>query len=310
MRHSLLSRCTAIFLIASFTLSCATTKVPPISATGSGFTPERDEVKLWEQARAEEKKLRAEAKIYNDPLLEDYLDGVVTTLNPKKMAANEKIDYHVTVIEDPTLNAFAYPHGSLYVHTGLLARMENEDQLATVLGHEMTHVENRHMLRYQRSARNKQIAAFAGAVAGSIILEKQAADASRSGHTGRAAATRVLSGVMLGLGLQLGLLAAVNGYGRDLEREADVGGFEKMSSVGYDLREAPKVYEALLDDHGDPSKAEAFFFGNHPRLTERIDTAKEWRKTHPQAAAAPGGAADRDPEQFQKRVRGVVRDDA
>ena len=83
------------------------------------------------------------------------------------MAANPAVRYRVRVIEDPTLNAFAYPHGSIYIHTGLLARMENEDELATVLGHEMTHVEDRHMLRYQRSAHNKEVGFTVAAITAS-----------------------------------------------------------------------------------------------------------------------------------------------
>lgn len=302
------SRRVAVVVLATLLASCAPTHIPPISSAGAAFTPDRDEARLWDEARAEERKLREKATIYRDPLLEDYLEGIVTRLNPPGMAANSRIHYAVTVVEDPTLNAFAYPHGSLYVHTGLLARMENEDQLATVLGHEMSHVEGRHMLRYQRSARNRQIAAVAGAVAASIVLEKHVYDAEQAGHYGTAAATRVLSQVILGLGLQLAVLAAVNGYGRELEREADDGGFRKITAAGYDTREAPKVYQTLLEDHGDAGKAEAFFFGNHPLLAERIQAANAWNATHPAVAGASAGA--RGQGEFSKRISPVIRDDA
>src|SRR6185369_18100131 len=106
---------------------------------------------------------------YEDPALESYLQGVVTRMTPKGMAANTAVHYRIRVVEDPTLNAFAYPHGSIYVHTGLLARVENEDQLATVLGHEMTHVERRHMLRFERSARNKETGLAVAAVALDVV---------------------------------------------------------------------------------------------------------------------------------------------
>jgi beta-barrel assembly-enhancing protease len=306
MRHGPVFRGVAVLTLAAFTLFCAPTRIPPISSAGAAFQPDRDEQRLWADARAEEKKLRENAPIYNDPLLVDYLESIVHDLNPPGMAANPAIRYRVSVIEDPTLNAFAYPHGSLYVHTGLLARMENEHQLATVLGHEMTHVENRHLLRYQRSARNKQIGLMAAAVAGAIILAGEEADAWREGKYGKAVRTRVLGDLILGLGLQLAFIAAVNGYGRDLEREADEGGFVKMAAAGYDTREAPKVYQALLDDHGQPSKAEAFFFGSHPRLTERIESARAWNMSN----EAPPPAARRDPTEFERRIRPVVRDDA
>jgi len=299
-----LRRVCAGLLIAALCGSCATTRLPPVSSAGAAFKPERDEARLWQQARAEETKLLESVRVYQDPLLADYLAGVVVRLNPPGMAANPQIAYRVTVLEDPTLNAFAFPTGSLYLHTGILARMENESQLATVLGHEMSHVEGRHLLRHQRSLRNKQIALIGASVVGAAVLAGEEGRAVSQGKYGKAARTRVLSDVLLGLGLQLAFVAAVNGYGRDLEREADEGGFAKLGAAGYDPREAPKVYQALLSDHGDSRKAEAFFFGSHPRLTERIAAANRFATTQPgPASPAPG-------DEFARRMRPVIRDDA
>ncbi|MFQ5891011.1 MAG: M48 family metalloprotease [Gemmatimonadota bacterium] len=297
----------ASLVLAAFATSCATTNLPPISSADVAFEPARDEKRLWEDARAEEAKLRKNVKIYQDPLLVDYLEEVVQRLNPPAMAANPYLSYRVSVIEDPTLNAFAYPTGSLYVHTGLLARMENEDQLATVLGHEMTHVENRHMLRFQRSVRNKQIGFSIAAIAGAVIVASEEGHAVSEGKYGKAARIGVLSDVLLGLGLSLAIIAAVNGYGRRLEREADDGGFAKMSASGYDVGEAHLVYEALLDEHGESGKAEVFFFGSHPRLSARIEAAKQWTATHPGQVRA---GRSRDQEAFRRRIRPVIREDA
>lgn len=319
MKHNrLFPKALVVVLIPAFLLSCAPTHIPPVSATGAAWKPDRDEKALWDESRNEEKKLREKAAIYQDPLLVDYLQGVVTRLNPPGMAANTEINFRVTVLEDPTLNAFAFPTGSLYVHTGLLARAENESQLATVLGHEMTHVEDRHMLRHQRSARNRQLALMGVAVAGAVVSASEAGHAASEGHYGKAARIGVLSDIMLGLGLQLAFIAAVNGYGRELEREADEGGFTKMAEAGFDTREAPKIYKALLQDHGDPGKVEAFFFGSHPRLEERIANAQAWVTAHPAPAAPAALSADAPepaasaggPEDFTRRMRPVIRDDA
>ncbi len=307
MRHGKPFRAAALVTLAAFVSFCATTHVPPISSVGTQFTPDRDEKRLWEDSRAEEAKLREKARIYNDPLLVDYLQGVVRRLNPPGMAANPTIGFRVTVLKDPTLNAFAYPTGSLYVHTGLLARMENEDQLATVFGHEMTHVENRHMLRYQRSARNKAIGFSVASIAAAVIVAGAEGRAAEQGNYAKAAQIGVLTDILVGLGLQLAFIAAVNGYGRDLESEADEGGFQKMAAAGYDVREAPKVYEALLREHGDPGKAEAFFFGSHPQLALRIENARAWGASHPGDLHA---SRVQDQDEFTRRIRPVVRDDA
>lgn len=301
-------RYVAWLTLVAFSLSCATTRLPPISATGAAFQPERDERQLWDSARDEETKLLSKAKLYDDPILVAYLQVIVLRLNPAAMASNPEIGFRVRVVEDPTLNAFAYPHGSLYVHTGLLARMENEDQLATVLGHEMSHVEDRHMLRYQRSAQNRQVGFTIAALVAAVVMAGQQGKAWEQGHYGRAAAYGVFSQILIGLGLQLAFLASVNGYGRELEREADVGGFDKMLAAGYDTREAPRVYELLQEEHGDSGKAEAFFFGSHPRLAERIASANEWSRSRPTPPPQPAPAERGDA--FERRMRTVVRDDA
>ena len=307
MRGTRPYRAVAVAVLAAFLLSCASTNIPPISSAEAPYEPAKDERRLWEQARIEEQKLRQEAPLYNDPLLEDYLAEVVGRLNPPAMAANQHVAYRVSVVKAPTLNAFAYPHGSLYIHTGLLARMENEDQLATVLGHEMTHVENRHMLRFQRSARNKQLGFSIAAIAGALILAGEEGEEVRAGHYGKAARIRVIGDLLLGLGLTLAIIAAMNGYGRNLEREADEGGMQKLAATGYDVRQAHEIYEELLEEHGDPGTVEVFFFGSHPKMSARIDAVDEWVTANPGAVQARRAG---DPDEFRRRIRPVIREDA
>ncbi len=313
MRHSSVFRAVTLATLLVFTTSCLSTQLPPVSSSGAEFQPLRDEQALWENAREEEKKLLENVTLYDDPLLVDYLEEVIGRINPPGMAANNALNYRVRVIEDPALNAFAYPHGAMYVHTGLLARMENEDQLATVLGHEMTHVENRHMLRYRRSANNKQIGLSIAAVAAAVVLAGAEADAYEAGDWGRGVRIGVLGDVLVGLGLQIAFLASVNGYGRNLEYEADQGAFNKLVAAGYDVRESSKVYEALLEGHGEPSKLEGFFFGSHPQLTQRIKNAEQFAASQTAPASLSPFEADADQdgsEAFARRIRPVIRDDA
>lgn len=296
--------------LAAFLGGCLTTNLPPISAVGSGFTPLADEVELWSDARAEEENLLEHVQLYDDPQLERYLDNVVAHLTPTGMAANPELQYKVRVLEDPTLNAFAYPHGNLYVHTGLLARMENEDQLATVLAHEMTHVENRHMLRYRRGVQNRQNAIFAVAIAASIWASVEEDRALSKGHWGKANEIDFIFDVVVGLGLQLALVAAVNGYGRNLEDEADQGGFVKMRNSGYELSQAPRVYEILQDGHGESSSLEVFFFGSHPNLSKRVENARLWIGNNQASSGYRDGGPIAQGTDFAQLLRPVLRDDA
>jgi len=287
---------------------CRTTSVPPVGEQGPQFTPENDERRLWEQARDEERKLRDKTTLYQDPILEDYLNQVAQRLEPPEVRQQEAIRIRVYAIKDPSLNAFTYPTGSIYVHTGLLARLENEAQLGIVLGHEMTHATHRHALEFQRSARNKMIGFSIASLVGSIAVANAAGKKAEKGDYSGAYVLSQVGNIMVGLGLELGFLAAVNGFGRELEREADQVGMERLVAAGYDPRQAPRVFELLKDDHGDDSRMEVFFFGSHPRLDERIADMQELLSTRYSGVASEGRVTDtRD---FQMRMRVLLRDDA
>src|SRR5581483_8653990 len=85
----------------------------------------------------------------HDTALEQQLGGILTPLLPKNPL--EHVEWRLRILRDPMVNAFTMPNGSIYVSAGLLARMENEDQLAAVLAHEVTHVASRHAYISKRS---------------------------------------------------------------------------------------------------------------------------------------------------------------
>ena len=308
MPRALWTRPLAAGLAALLLAACATTHLPPISVAGRDFAPEGDELALWAESRAEEERLLGAARLYDDPELAVYLDELLVTLAPPGLVANREIELRAHVLADPTLNAFAYPHGSLYLHTGILARVEDEAQLATVIAHELSHVEGRHLLRHRRAAQNREIGFTIAAVAASVILAEEVGEQLWKGDWGEAALLDLFGQLAIGLGLQLALVASVNGYGRDLEREADDGAIRMLRHAGYDLAAAPRVYQALLDDHGErTSGLEQYFFGSHPRLEERVARSREVLRTHPPEAAPRVPA---DPDRFARLVAPLVRDNA
>jgi predicted Zn-dependent protease len=197
------------------------------------------------------------------------------------------------------------PNGAVYIHTGLLARLDNEAQLATILGHEMTHVDHRHALKFSRDAQNKMILFDVVAIAASIGVAVAAGSRAQAKDPVGAAVLGQTASVILGLGLQLAALASINGYGRDLEREADAGGMDKLVKAGYDPREAPKVFEVLKKESGDRGSLETFFFGSHPRLDERITSTRELVQ-----ARYAGVAGEKSSDEFAMRMRPIVRENA
>ena len=294
-----------VLVVIMLATACATSKLPPM---GVGYKPEADERALWAKAEKEEQALLKKAKTYDDPLLEEYLAKIGDKLTPDDVRASGGPGFKFGVMSDPTLNAFAMPNGRIYVHTGLLSRLDNEAQLATIIGHEMTHVTHRHAVRFQRDAQNKQILYTVAAIGLSIGVAAVAGSRARSGDPIGAAVISQTANAVLGLGLQLAAIAAITGYGRDLEREADTEGLDRLVNAGYDPKEAPRVFELLKKDAPDRGSLETFFFGSHPKLQERIDTTKQLVDVKYASAVAP--TATRDTEDFHLRMRTVVRDNA
>ncbi len=237
----------AVFILL-YTAACPSTYLAPIGKDGS-FVPEEDEKRLWNRSKEEQRRIARSGQLYEDAELNRYLNSVARKLLPENL--KDDISVKVIIIKNPLLNAFAYPNGVIYVHTGILAKMENEDQLAALLGHEMTHVINRHGARNSRSVKNKS-ATFAGLQVAAIPFG-------------------VYGDIVSILG-NLGAMAAVTGYSRDLEREADILGYSMMVNAGYDPYEAPKLFEHLKRDIEEQDIKEPFFFGSHPRLEERINS--------------------------------------
>src|SRR5262249_15455904 len=276
------------------TPGCASRNVPPIGAGGQPFEPDADDRALWAKAEKEEESLLKKTKVYDDPMLEEYLAGVGDRLTPDEGAAAGSPGFKFAVLRDPTLNAFALPNGHIYVHTGLLSRLDNESQLAMIIGHEMTHVTHRHALSID------QASIGVTALTGSRAPKDDDIGAAVIGPTANA---------ILGLGLPLTTIAAINGYGRDLERDADQGGMDNLVRAGYDPKEAPNVFALPRSESKDVGSLETFFFGSHPKLTERIETTEELLRTQ-YAQAAMTSTTTRDTEDFQLRMRPVVRENA
>jgi predicted Zn-dependent protease len=123
--------------------------------------------KLLEEANELDRQFEQKGLLYRDPTAEEYLDRIGRNLI-SGAPPPDRVVYRFHILRDPMVNAFALPNGSVYVNTGLVAALENEAQLASVLGHEITHVTARHEYTLNRNIRKKAvtlevIAALAGA---------------------------------------------------------------------------------------------------------------------------------------------------
>ena len=131
---------TRILLMSVVLFSCSVTHHTQPFQAGQALEPTTEgEKRLWHSAAKAETTFIKSKRIHHDPGLRDYLQAVMDRLFPE---FDGKI--RVKMIKDPNFRAFALPNGSVYVSTGLLAALDNEAQLATVLAHEGIHFINRH----------------------------------------------------------------------------------------------------------------------------------------------------------------------
>ena len=234
---------------------CETT-APPMTTALSGPLS-RDEARLWREAAAEEARLEASGFVVSLPETEAYLNQVLA-----RLVAHEDVpvgQLRARVITDPALNAFAMPNGTIYLHTGLLGRLKNEAQLATILAHELTHVVDRHgVLQYRHFRTNTALASALSAGAGGY-------------------------GSLLGA---FGAAAAITGYSRNLERDADVQGYQRVLAAGYDVHAGQLVFDVLIEESIRSDLKEPFFFGSHPKLKERIANSFEFLQASPPTASS------------------------
>ncbi|MEJ2102574.1 MAG: M48 family metalloprotease [Desulfobacterales bacterium] len=244
-------------LLTGLVLGCATPS-GPVTAPGSEVLENRtDEQMLWQKSEQEQRVLVSNGLIYQDQALEDYLNRIAVKLQPEP--AGLKI--RVSVIKDTHLNAFAYPNGMIYINSGLLARMDNEAQLAAVLAHEIAHCTQRHALRAMRMAKDQP--AFLRAVQHALSKTKGLQDVAR----------------FMGIS---GAIATFSGHIRELEAEADQVGIELMVEAGYDPREALYIFDQMVSEMEQEGFEEPIL-GSHPTVGQRVAYLQNLIDTqHPQ----------------------------
>jgi predicted Zn-dependent protease len=208
------------------------------------------------------RKILKTMKRYNNAGIQAYVNGIGQALAKKSHRTG--IRYTFTVLDDPTVNAFALPGGYIYITTGLMAYLNSEGELAGVLGHEIGHVTARHGVK-------QQSAGMASAILLDILARKTNAGNAKSLN-------------------QFGT-ALIRGYGRDHELQADQLGAEYLARVGYQPQSMIDVVTVLKAQEefdkfqarkeGRRPRAYHGVFSTHPsndqRLQQVIGAAKRFK---------------------------------
>lgn len=191
-------------------------------------------------------QLKKEKPISKDPV-QNKLVQCVTYRLLENMGQNPK-EWEVLIFVDESPNAFALPGKNVGVHTGMLALVQNQDQLAAVLGHEIGHV----LADHGNERMSQGLIAQAGLMAADIVLGEN----SKKNQMILAA---------LGLGAQYGVLLP---YGRKQETEADQLGVEYMAKSGFNPQQSVELWKLMSAKAGGKSPPE--FLSTHPSNATRI----------------------------------------
>jgi predicted Zn-dependent protease len=237
-----------VFIVLLSAVGCG----PKVTPIGPGFVyePDEREQRLWVASQKESEGLQSGGAMHRDPQLEAYMQTVLERVLGNNLQAYVPLKPRVWVIDSPLSNAFSLCNGDLYLHTGILGRLRNEAQLAMLLGHEIAHSTHRHM--HQRT---EQIYASTGTNSYIAVLSAIGGSNVRS----------LISGVS-----QIVTIAAISGYSRDKEEEADQVGLTLMAQAGYDPREGAKMFEAMALAADKDASDESFLYATHPKMESRV----------------------------------------
>jgi len=225
-----------------------------------------DEQWLWRRTLEEQQTLLAGNAVSRDRSAGAYVNQVIAKLRPAETEYRWK--FRAYILDDPFINAFAYPNGVIFISTGLLARLENEAQLASLLAHEMAHCTGRHALRTYRMSGGRSV---------DRRLERDATAEADGCSENRAE--------ML----------------RGLELEADAAGLDMLMKAHYDPQEALNVFKHQRDALATagataPRRTEA-----HPHWQERMKALKNRLA----GKACPVGDGVRGTAVYNRRMQGV-----
>lgn len=238
------------------------------------------EVELGSQSYAQ--ALQKMGGVYPDQGLNRYVDQVGQRL--ARTSHRPELSYRFNVLNNSSPNAFALPGGFIAITRGLLLSLENEAQLAAVLGHEIGHVTARHSV--QEMQRSSLLNAGAG------LIGTLAAD---SGYGGLANQIGGLTATLLS-----------KRYSRDQEFEADHLGIDYLARSGYSVNGAVGLQQVFMNKLGEGSRSDWMtgLFQTHPFSVDRLQANKNYiAKRYPGADRSFG----EDSGAYQKSIASLVK---
>jgi predicted Zn-dependent protease len=263
-----------VFACVAAAAGCATNP-----ATGQRQFSLMSEEQELEAGRQNDAQVRTEMGVYGDRALQEYVTGVGMRL--AGISERPNLPWHFTVVDAPAINAFALPGGYVYITRGILPFLDDESQLAGVLGHEIGHITARHSVQQYSKATGAQL----GVILGSIFMPG-GAQTAQLGEAG------------------LGVLFLKNS--RDDEAQADQLGVRYASRAGWDPAGVPRMLTTLarVEEESD-TKGVPNWLLTHPAPEDRV------QRVQAAVQQAETGAVrfNSDREGYLKHLDGLVYGD-
>lgn len=229
-----------LMLSAALAAGCATN--PVTGKSQLSLISESQEIQMGREAAQQTLQQIGEVK---DPGLQAYVSRIGKEIAARTERPQLPWEFHV--VDDASVNAFALPGGFIFVTRGLMTYMNNEAELATVLGHEIGHVTNRHSVSQISKAQVAQLGLGIGSILSPTVAKY---------------------GQLAGAGLSILFLQ----YSRDAENEADLAGFRYALNDNYDVRQMSNVFQTLdrLDAATGGQGKLPNWLSTHPAPANRI----------------------------------------
>ena len=206
--------------------------------------------------------IRAHYPIIDDPVVNDYIEGLGETI--LAVFPEPPFPYNFYVVKSDVFNAFAGPGGHVFVHSGLLQALPNEEALAGIMAHEISHVYSRHISDRIERSKKIGVGTLAGMAAGILL--------GMSGNTEAAGA--------LAVGSMAGSQSAALAYSRDDEMQADQVGMTYMMEAGYGGEEMLTALQTIREKQWFGPSEIPTYLSTHPALEDRLVYIGNWVEAH------------------------------
>lgn len=241
MRWAALKIITAAFMVGMTSVEAAIEPIEPAIPPGYEPTLDEDERGMWMEMEEFEAQLRGSPLLVRDPGVNQYVYSVAC-----RVAGPYCPDLRVYVVRNPGFNASMAPNGMMLVWSGLLLRVADEDELASILGHEVAHYAMAHSLaQFRRLKKSLTVGSLFSLGVGAV------------------------TGVYAPVGESVAVMNAL-AFSREHEEEADTLGAQFMAEADYDVHACARVWEALLEEE--------------EHAVVKRDKTPQFLSTHPQSA--------------------------